>query len=212
MTGVAQHEPLDLDRLSSNLGYGRLRSMGYILSWPVCYRVLPHRSTKRCSSARIYAVFWFLRWLRSHSSIIWARSGGRSQTQIWSMLASRFLSSAHTTRRYSHQSRIWASYPAKHSQHLVILRSLNTAFGSSSQTGATGAYGQLLALPEIPKELIDVWRIRSTFTGYIDIEARHLFFYFFESRSDPATDDVIFWTNGGPGCSSTVGLLMELGE
>lgn len=37
----------------------------------------------------------------------------------------------------------------------------------------------------------------STYTGYIDIEARHLFFYFFESRSNPDKDDVIFWTNGG---------------
>ncbi|KAK0205914.1 serine carboxypeptidase [Desarmillaria ectypa] len=48
-------------------------------------------------------------------------------------------------------------------------------------------------------------------TGYIDIEARHLFFYFFESRDDPDTDDVIFWTNGGPGASSMLGLFMELG-
>ncbi|KAL4246590.1 Carboxypeptidase [Abortiporus biennis] len=51
----------------------------------------------------------------------------------------------------------------------------------------------------------------NTYTGYIDIEARHLFFYFFESRNDPDTDDVIFWTNGGPGCSSSLGLFMELG-
>ncbi|KIM38984.1 hypothetical protein M413DRAFT_447347 [Hebeloma cylindrosporum] len=50
-----------------------------------------------------------------------------------------------------------------------------------------------------------------SYTGYIDIEARHLFFYFFESRSDPDKDDVIFWTNGGPGCSSSLGLFMELG-
>ncbi|KAE9394303.1 serine carboxypeptidase [Gymnopus androsaceus JB14] len=49
------------------------------------------------------------------------------------------------------------------------------------------------------------------YTGYIDIQARHLFFYFFESRNDPDTDDVIFWTNGGPGCSSSMGLFMELG-
>ncbi|KAJ7461392.1 serine carboxypeptidase, partial [Mycena galericulata] len=49
------------------------------------------------------------------------------------------------------------------------------------------------------------------YTGYIDIEARHIFFYFFESRNDPDTDDVIFWTNGGPGCSSSLGLFMEHG-
>lgn len=44
------------------------------------------------------------------------------------------------------------------------------------------------------------WKLKlhiSAYTGYIDIEARHIFFYFFESRSNPATDDVIFWTNGG---------------
>ncbi|KAF8991372.1 serine carboxypeptidase [Cyathus striatus] len=51
----------------------------------------------------------------------------------------------------------------------------------------------------------------NAYTGYIDIQARHLFFYFFESRSNPDTDDVIFWTNGGPGCSSSLGLFMELG-
>ncbi|KAK7690229.1 hypothetical protein QCA50_006882 [Cerrena zonata] len=51
----------------------------------------------------------------------------------------------------------------------------------------------------------------NAYTGYIDIQARHLFFYFFESRSNPETDDVIFWTNGGPGCSSGLGLFMELG-
>ncbi|KAI0769995.1 serine carboxypeptidase [Fomes fomentarius] len=49
------------------------------------------------------------------------------------------------------------------------------------------------------------------YTGYIDVQARHLFFYFFESRRDPDADDVIFWTNGGPGASSTMGLFMELG-
>lgn len=51
-----------------------------------------------------------------------------------------------------------------------------------------------------------------SYTGYIDIQARHLFFYFFESRNDPDTDDVVFWTNGGPGGSSGLGLFMELGR
>ena len=50
------------------------------------------------------------------------------------------------------------------------------------------------------------------YTGYIDVETRHLFFYFFESRRDPDADDVVFWINGGPGGSSAIGLFMEHGE
>ncbi|KAH9934969.1 serine carboxypeptidase [Fomitopsis serialis] len=49
------------------------------------------------------------------------------------------------------------------------------------------------------------------YTGYIDIQARHISFYFFESRNDPAKDDVILWADGGPGCSSALGLFMQLG-
>lgn len=70
--------------------------------------------------------------------------------------------------------------------------------------------------------------LSSAYTGYIDVQARHLFFYFFESRNDPDQDDIIFWTNGGkshlstrdrllknvdtgPGYSSSMGLFMEHG-
>ncbi|KAL5531734.1 hypothetical protein ACEPAG_4611 [Sanghuangporus baumii] len=53
----------------------------------------------------------------------------------------------------------------------------------------------------------------NVYTGYLDVEqgSKHLFFYFFESRRDPDEDDVMMWINGGPGCSSSSGLLMELG-
>ncbi|KII96001.1 hypothetical protein PLICRDRAFT_170587 [Plicaturopsis crispa FD-325 SS-3] len=53
----------------------------------------------------------------------------------------------------------------------------------------------------------------NVYTGYLDVDqgAKHLFFYFFESRRSPDADDVMMWINGGPGCSSSLGLLMELG-
>ncbi|TFK85892.1 peptidase S10 serine carboxypeptidase [Polyporus arcularius HHB13444] len=53
----------------------------------------------------------------------------------------------------------------------------------------------------------------NVYTGYLDVDegAKHLFFYFFESRRNPDSDDVMMWINGGPGCSSSMGLLMELG-
>ena len=47
-------------------------------------------------------------------------------------------------------------------------------------------------------------------SGYVDVsEEKHYFYWLFESRNDPATDPVYLWINGGPGCSSMIGLLAE---
>lgn len=49
-------------------------------------------------------------------------------------------------------------------------------------------------------------------TGTVDVtDERRLFFWFFESRNDPANDPVILWMNGGPGGSSMIGLFAEMG-
>ncbi|EIW55989.1 carboxypeptidase C [Trametes versicolor FP-101664 SS1] len=49
-------------------------------------------------------------------------------------------------------------------------------------------------------------------SGYLDIaDDKHLFYWFFEARSNPEKAPLVLWLNGGPGCSSTTGLLFELG-
>ncbi|KAJ7062721.1 Alpha/Beta hydrolase protein [Mycena amicta] len=75
----------------------------------------------------------------------------------------------------------------------------------------------ILTHPKFPKHSVRVKQSRfcdntvRSYTGYIDVEARHLFFYFFESRGNPAEDDIIFWATGGPGCSGSLSLFFENG-
>ncbi|KAF8833259.1 peptidase S10, serine carboxypeptidase [Paxillus ammoniavirescens] len=50
------------------------------------------------------------------------------------------------------------------------------------------------------------------YSGYLDItDDKHLFFWFFEARVSPEDAPLVMWLNGGPGCSSSTGLLFELG-
>ncbi|KAB8255071.1 alpha/beta-hydrolase [Aspergillus pseudonomiae] len=48
-------------------------------------------------------------------------------------------------------------------------------------------------------------------TGWLDVGAKHLFFWYFESQNDPANDPLTLWMTGGPGYSSMVGLFQEIG-
>jgi carboxypeptidase C (cathepsin A) len=51
------------------------------------------------------------------------------------------------------------------------------------------------------------------YTGYFKLTTgdKHYFYWFFESRENPATAPVALWLTGGPGCSSEVALFGENG-
>ena len=51
------------------------------------------------------------------------------------------------------------------------------------------------------------------FSGYLNLSnsTKHLHYWFVESEINPETAPIVFWTNGGPGCSGLIGFMTEQG-
>jgi len=50
------------------------------------------------------------------------------------------------------------------------------------------------------------------YSGYLNVtDTKALHYVFAESENDPATDPVVIWFNGGPGCSSMLAFMQENG-
>jgi len=49
------------------------------------------------------------------------------------------------------------------------------------------------------------------YTGWLDVGAKHIFFWYFESQDSPSDDPLLLWLTGGPGGSGMIGMLQENG-
>jgi carboxypeptidase C (cathepsin A) len=68
------------------------------------------------------------------------------------------------------------------------------------------ATDEIDSLPGAPKLL------SKHYSGFLSISAsKSIHYYYVESERSPESDSIVFWTNGGPGCSGLLGLFVELG-
>uniref|UniRef100_K3WZY3 Carboxypeptidase n=1 Tax=Globisporangium ultimum (strain ATCC 200006 / CBS 805.95 / DAOM BR144) TaxID=431595 RepID=K3WZY3_GLOUD len=67
---------------------------------------------------------------------------------------------------------------------------------------------QIIDLPGLKAKAIEF----DQFAGHLELETKEkLFYWYTESQTDPASDPIVLWLNGGPGCSSINGFFTENG-
>jgi hypothetical protein len=83
----------------------------------------------------------------------------------------------------------------------LILFSLSLYINSQDIYTPEALLDQIIELPGADNLL------SNHFSGYLDITStKHIHYFYIESHRNPVEDSVVFWTNGGPGCSGLLGL------
>eukprot|EP00003_Mantamonas_plastica_P021896 TRINITY_DN361_c0_g2_i1.p1 TRINITY_DN361_c0_g2~~TRINITY_DN361_c0_g2_i1.p1 ORF type:complete len:302 (-),score=94.42 TRINITY_DN361_c0_g2_i1:741-1646(-) len=91
----------------------------------------------------------------------------------------------------------------------AIEQSQHASFNLDAETKKVQLSDQVFNLPGLNGPL-NV----NQYAGYLNVDQQHdrnIFYWFFESQSNPADDPVLLWLQGGPGCSGLTGLFTENG-
>lgn len=73
-----------------------------------------------------------------------------------------------------------------------------------AETGSTLEFVTNSGLCELDKKV-------KQYSGYLSVgENMNMWFWFFEARNNPETAPLAAWFNGGPGCSSMIGLFQVI--
>jgi len=85
----------------------------------------------------------------------------------------------------------------------------NETFESSSRYTKEALADEITNLPGLD------WKPNfRQFSGYLTVDedtGRNIFYWYVESQNDPENDPVVYWSNGGPGCSGMLGFGAEHG-
>ena len=78
---------------------------------------------------------------------------------------------------------------------------------TSNLVQSAPAEDQFTNLPNITQEMGS-----ASYSGYLNVsDSKQLHYVYIDSMDEPDFDPVVIWFNGGPGCSSLLGLFQENG-
>ncbi|GMH40025.1 hypothetical protein BSKO_07929 [Bryopsis sp. KO-2023] len=86
--------------------------------------------------------------------------------------------------------------------------------GAVEESKATSSVGEFFDfLPEANGDLpvVDPPKHSAGYFKLSGTEDAHMFYFFFQSRTNKDKSPLVLWTNGGPGCSSEMGVFFEQG-
>jgi carboxypeptidase C (cathepsin A) len=91
---------------------------------------------------------------------------------------------------------------------IFSLLSLANSLASGFDYTQEALSDQLLELPGLE------WKpVFNQFSGYLNLDGtkKNIHYWLVEAENDPQNAPLVFWTNGGPGCSGLIGFMTEQG-